>query len=137
LIPHTVHISLLLPAFAAGAIAALILIAYLGKESKVTNYTPDEEKIPIQSADFWKTCDHHWIGGLKRSNNHNGAEWRCSRCGAQYRFMCGHGGSLYVCDPCYKSVTDKMTKEAGTLKKYLDLHCFSPSIMTERRRLHV
>lgn len=85
----------------------------------------EEEK---EKDEFWKTCEHSWGGGLTRSENNNGAEWWCHKCGAIYRFMCGHGGSLYVCDPCYKNSMENMIKEEGTVEKYLSKNCFSPEL---------
>jgi len=90
----------------------------------------------VVDDDTWKSCEHEWGGGLTRSDNNNGAEWRCQKCGAEYRFMCGHGGSLYVCDPCYKAVTDNMIKECGTLEVYLSAHCSAPNVPVIKKCVH-
>ena len=81
-----------------------------------------------EKDESWKICNHSWHGGLARSYNNNGAEWICNKCGAVYRFMYGHGGSLYVCDPCYKASIERMTQQGGTLEKYLSEYCCSPRL---------
>jgi hypothetical protein len=93
-----------------------------------------EDQPPEDEA--WKSCKHIWSGGLTRSYDNNGAEWGCNKCGASYRFMCGHGGSLYVCDPCYKKSIDNMINEAGTLEKYLSQHCNAPRRPVIRKCVH-
>ena len=90
----------------------------------------------IEKNKSWKSCEHNWVGGLTRSTDNNGAEWVCSKCGATYRFMCGHGGSLYVCGPCYKLVTDNMINECGSLDRYLSEHCSAPWIPVIRKCVH-
>ena len=87
----------------------------------IHNWEPETPK-----DESWRNCPHDWIGGLVRSDNHNGAYWYCSKCGAMYRFMCGHGGSLYVCDPCYKASINWMIKEEKDLNSYLTKYCFPP-----------
>jgi hypothetical protein len=37
------------------------------------------------------SCEHEWAHWF---NN----RWACTKCGAQYQWMCGCGGSMYVCE---------------------------------------
>jgi hypothetical protein len=83
-----------------------------------------------EKDESWKTCDHSWGGGLTRSDNDNGAQWWCYKCGAVYRLMCSHGGSMYVCNSCYKATMNNMAKEEGTVENYLSKHCWSEGIPT-------
>lgn len=84
----------------------------------------------------WKLCEHDWSGGLIRSDDNNGAEWRCLKCGAVYRFTCGHGGSLYVCDSCFKWFITKAEEEAGSLYKYLSSRCWKPEVPVIKTCIH-
>ena len=43
------------------------------------------------------------------------AKWFCRKCFAEYNWMCGHGGSAYICNPCY----DAFIKENSPVEEFL------------------
>lgn len=45
------------------------------------------------------------------------AMYSCRKCGAAYRYMCGCGGSMYVCSYHYNEIRDRIEK-AGGLEKW-------------------
>jgi len=53
-------------------------------------------------------CPHVWHHPFP-------GRWFCAGCGAGYRWMCGHGGSEFVCDPCYGDFIVR----AGNLNQFL------------------
>ena len=60
-------------------------------------------------------CKHQWMHPAFNM-------WFCSKCNAVYRFMCGCGGSEYVCGAHHLSHQEMMIKEEGSSEKYLNKH---------------
>lgn len=60
-------------------------------------------------------CDHSW------THPYHG-RFYCIRCGATYNFLCGCGGSSYVCSKHHAEFIESAIKEEGTLEKYLAKH---------------
>ena len=71
-----------------------------------------EDAPPI--SEIWKSCDHNWMHPARH-------RFECSKCGAQFNWMCGCGGSSYVCDSHYYDQIDK-------IRSLLNDHCIGPSV---------
>ena len=67
-----------------------------------------------QPDEAWKTCDHEWL-------HPNKTQWKCRRCGAQFNWMCGCGGSMYVCDKHYQESYESLLIDR-------DSRCWGPSV---------
>ncbi len=57
-------------------------------------------------------CDHSWTHPYP-------ARFYCIRCGATYNFLCGCGGSAYVCSKHHEEFVRNAVKEEGSLENYL------------------
>ena len=57
------------------------------------------------------SCKHEWV------HPHHG-RWYCPKCGATYNWMCGCGGSAYVCQTHYDEFIKENT-ESELLEKFL------------------
>lgn len=62
----------------------------------------------------WRECKHEW-------NQKSRGSWLCQKCGARYSWMCGCGGSGYVCDRHYEEIR-------GTVEAELDEKCWGPAV---------
>lgn len=56
-------------------------------------------------------CKHEWVHPSLNV-------WHCTKCGAHLSWLCGCGGSEYVCQKHY----DKLIKENQPIEKYLAKH---------------
>ncbi len=77
----------------------------------------DEHNIPYVSNGGMKDidCKHEWM-------HPNPNIWFCSKCKAIYRWMCGCGGSEYVCEKHHLPHQEIMKKEEGSVESYLAKH---------------
>jgi len=58
-------------------------------------------------------CKHDWAHAYMN-------RWVCVKCGAAFNWMCGCGGSAYVCQKHYDEGIQNMVKECGSVEAYLD-----------------
>lgn len=68
---------------------------------------------PVKKKD--SNCKHEWLHPYE-------GRWYCPKCGAYYNWMCGCGGSEYVCQTHYNTFIADAIKECGTLEKFLAKH---------------
>ena len=64
----------------------------------------DEKKDP--------NCEHKWVHPYP-------ARWCCTKCTAEYNWMCGCGGSQYVCETHYESFKKHMIEKYDSIEQYL------------------
>ena len=60
-----------------------------------------------------KNCKHQWEHPALNL-------WFCTKCSAVYRWLCGCGGSEFVCEKHHISHQKMMIKKEGSVKKYLN-----------------
>lgn len=78
-------------------------------------WEPEEPK-----DESWKNCLHEW-------HCHGLTGYQCCKCGADYSWMCGCGGSMYVCSNHYDEHL-KMVKNGGGIVNFLKTRAFAPRL---------
>jgi len=65
-----------------------------------------------QGAKKDPNCQHEWVHPFK-------GRWTCVKCNATYNWMCGCGGSMYVCEEHYdRFILDAMNTH-GSIELFL------------------
>ena len=78
------------------------------------------DTIRRHNADYYRqsgekkdpSCLHDWAHPFP-------ARWSCRKCHAEYNWMCGHGGSAYVCETDYRAFLEKALAGHGSVEAFL------------------
>lgn len=62
-------------------------------------------------------CDHEW-------SHLEPSRWYCTKCGATYQWMCGCGGSCFVCRKHYDDFISDAIEKYGSVEEFLKEESF-------------